>query len=66
MGGSMKDFTDLLIYICLIIAFFLATVLTGMVCYKQGQVDALNGDVRYELVQQTDKTIKWTLIPKGE
>ena len=62
----MKDFTDLLICICVIISFVLIVMLTGMVCYKQGQVDALNGDVRYELTQQTDNSIKWTLINKGD
>lgn len=29
------------------------------VAYKQGQIDALNGNVKYELKKQPDGTTKW-------
>ncbi len=32
--------------------------------YKQGQVDALTGNVKYELVTQDDSTIVWKEIKK--
>lgn len=32
--------------------------------YKSGQIDAINGDIKYELVTQNDSTTKWKLIKK--
>ena len=62
----MKDFTYLLIYLSIIISFALMIMVSGLVGYKNGQVDALNGEIRYELVQQSDKSTKWDLIIKRE
>lgn len=36
----------------------------GMDPYKQGQVDALTGNVKYELVTQDDSTKVWKEIKK--
>jgi len=30
--------------------------------YKQGQIDAINGIIKYELVEQDDKTVDWQRI----
>lgn len=32
--------------------------------YKQGQIDALNGKILFELKKQEDGTIQWTRIEK--
>lgn len=34
--------------------------------YKQGQVDALTGKVKYQLVENEDKTKEWKLIDRKE
>ena len=33
--------------------------------YKEGQIDALNGKIKYELVEQSDGSIKWKRV-KGD
>lgn len=32
--------------------------------YKQGQIDAINGVIKYELKKQDDNTTKWVKIKK--
>ena len=32
--------------------------------YKKGQIDAINGKIYYELVKQSNNTIKWEKIEK--
>ena len=32
--------------------------------YKNGQVDAINGEINYELQAQEDNTVKWVEIKK--
>lgn len=32
--------------------------------YKQGQIDAINGKIKYHLVVTDDKTSRWVLIRK--
>jgi len=34
--------------------------------YKQGQIDAINGNIKYELVEQPDRTTKWKEIKESE
>ena len=34
--------------------------------YKQGQIDAINGNIKYELVEQPDRTTKWKEIKENE
>lgn len=34
--------------------------------YKQGQIDALSGNIKYKLVEQPDGTKEWVEIPKSE
>ena len=62
----MKDGVRFLIYLCIIISFALMIMVSGLIGYKNGQVDALNGEIRYELVQQSDKSTRWDLIIKRE
>lgn len=34
--------------------------------YKDGQIDAINGDIKYELVVQKDNSTKWERIKDYE
>ena len=51
----------------LIIGIILATVFVGLpVAYtigvRQGQIQALNGDIEYELIEQDNSTMRWRKI----
>ena len=34
--------------------------------YKQGQIDAINGIIKYELVENKDHTTEWKIIVEGD
>jgi hypothetical protein len=50
----------------LIFAFIIGIIIGIMISanpvYKRGQIDAINGIIKYELVEQTDKTFIWEKI----
>ena len=53
-----------------ITGLLLATAAVGLVIsnygnYRDGQVDALNGRVYYELVRQEDGSTEWNYVPDG-
>ena len=33
--------------------------------YKQGQIDALSGKIRYKLVEQSDKSTQWVEVKEA-
>jgi len=41
---------------------WLLMTLTGQYTYKQGQIDCINGKVRYHLVKQEDGSTSWEHI----
>jgi ABC-type dipeptide/oligopeptide/nickel transport system permease subunit len=45
--------------ICLIISLFAGLQSGFSSGYKRGQIDALSGKIKYELVQHDDKTVTW-------
>jgi len=54
-----------------ILGGILGAVLMFSICvaiapYKQGQIDAINGKIKYELVVQPDKSVEWCKIEKEE
>ena len=55
-----KDKED---YYCTIILLLiiLFAVLISVIFYKQGQIDALSGNIKYELIENADKTREWKL-----
>ena len=68
IGMSLLDNEEgsgVTIVICSIIVFVLGLLLIVMMSeeiYKEGQVDALTGKIKYELIENTDKTKKWEKI----
>lgn len=45
--------------------FILIVIYTILICilsYKQGQIDALSGNVKYKLIENSDETREW--LPK--
>jgi hypothetical protein len=50
----------------LIFAFIIGIIIGIMISanhlYKRGQIDAINGIIKYELVEQTDKIFIWEEI----
>ena len=63
-GCEMKE--EARIVACIALLIFAGGFTLGLlVCmgeYKKGQVDALTGNVKYELVKQPDKSIIWEKI----
>ena len=55
---------DLLIVVLIIIGIFVFIGLGGSIGYKEGQIDAIRGDIRYELVEQSDGSTDWKKIKK--
>ena len=60
----MRDFVDsVVIPLFQVLAFmFLGFVIGGIIWgddYRQGQIDALTGRVKYELKEQPDKSVRW-------
>lgn len=59
----MKD--DIL---CIILALFMLGTMIIIVTalhddgYKDGQIDAINGNIKYELVTKPDKSTEWDII----
>jgi len=51
--GTFVGTICIMIIVCLII---------GDTKYKKGQIDALNGQIKYELVTHPDSTRTWELI----
>ena len=49
----------LLLWIGLMFIFIIACYDDG---YKKGQIDAINGNIKYELVTNPDKSTKWVRI----
>ncbi len=33
--------------------------------YQDGQIDAINGEIYYELQKQDDNSMEWTYVPEG-
>lgn len=53
----------------LVVGFIFGTVVTlvtqGAGLYKQGQIDAINGNIKFEVVEHPDKTRTWEVIKKS-
>jgi hypothetical protein len=66
----MKKIDDLMGYAAIIFALAVSCVLLGYIIsniargnsYKEGQIDALTGKIKYELVTNDDMTKTWELI----
>ena len=53
--------------VILLMGFFMLGVLAGCLLlksYKEGQVDALTGNIKYKLVVNKDRTSTWEYIKK--
>ena len=48
--------------IIILIFIFVVVVLLQVNSYKRGQIDCLNGVIKYHLVEQKDTTTKWERI----
>lgn len=57
----MQFITGFLIGITL---FLVVTVMTNRT-YMDGQIDAINGNIQYHLVEQPDGTVKWEYCDDG-
>lgn len=59
----MRDSADaFLIFILGMLCGVVLLAAIEVVCgktYKQGQIDAINGEVKYHLVEQDDKSVEW-------
>jgi len=49
--------------IILIFGILGGIIATKNIYYKKGQVDALTGNIKYELIENPDQTREWVLIP---
>ena len=60
----MKEETGLFIFLG--VSIFALGFFFGMLMwigeYKKGQVDALTGNIQYELIEQPDKSVMWEKI----
>ena len=45
-----------------ILSFLFGALALGTIEYKRGQIDALTGDIKYELVTSSDSTRVWKWI----
>lgn len=58
---------EILEIIITIIVFVIILTLGHITCeygYKLGQIDAINGKIKYHLIVNEDKTSEWVLIKK--
>lgn len=46
----------------LLLYSILISFIIGPNIYKRGQIDAISGKIKYKLVEQEDKSIKWERI----
>lgn len=58
-------YSGFMLLICYIIFGLSMLIGVSAITYKEGQIDALTGDVKYELVEKEDMTKEWVRI-KGE
>ena len=61
--------SDIVIIIAILIVVLFVGRLVGYGInnpYKRGQVDALNGNIKYELIENEDLTREWVRIPTEE
>ena len=45
--------------IVIMILIFVMAMFLQIKSYKRGQIDCINGKIKYYLVEQSDKTMKW-------
>ena len=48
-----------IIFLLLLVIFALGIIFGQIGEYKKGQVDAINGNIKYQLVVNPDKTSSW-------
>jgi hypothetical protein len=65
----MKDNTTwafiLGVVVTLIFMVIVVATITRPFDYRQGQIDALNGQIYYELQTQEDNSVQWVHVPEG-
>ena len=63
----MND-NDKWIFLAVFVAFLLGIIFMEMVVdrYKQGQIDAINGNVKYELREIDNGEMKWEALKERE
>jgi len=60
----MKDSIFFVTIVIIAIGFIFGFALGSKDGYKMGQVDSINGKIKYELVIKPDKTSTWERIKK--
>lgn len=65
---SWLETIGLLVMICVIFCLIAIPpfMMGRRIGYKRGQIDALKGEVGYELVEQPDSTLKWEEVESAE
>ena len=60
LGKSEKAFLIIiLVIVMLLVGMILGGIFDTGVKYRQGQIDALNGQIKYELKTNPDSTVTW-------
>ena len=59
-------FSSFIWVVGVIMGFFVGIDYSQEIDYKQGQIDAINGKIKYELITNVNKEIVWKEIKESE
>ena len=65
MNNFFASFTVGFIVGVIALAIFISVLGKQVGIYQEGQIDAINGKIYYELQKQDDNTTEWIYVPDG-